>query len=66
MLITRNYDVDLKKHLPEFLPKDEEIKAVLYVESKEHRLSLEVSQLRPTKVGRLRVPIREYRQPQFT
>ena len=25
-----------------------------------------VSQLRPTKVGRLRVPIRKYRQPQFT
>lgn len=42
MIITRNdRDVDLKKHLPEFLTKDGEINAVLAVESKEHKLSIE-------------------------
>ncbi|MBO6304702.1 MAG: DUF2313 domain-containing protein [Selenomonadaceae bacterium] len=42
MTIIRDYLVELQKYLPEFLRQDPEMKAILEVESKEHRVQVEV------------------------
>ena len=42
MIITRDYLVELAKYLPEFLRQDPEMKAILEVESAEHRVQVEI------------------------
>ena len=42
MIITRDYIVELAKYLPEFLRQDPEMKAILEVESAEHRVQVEI------------------------
>lgn len=42
MIITRDYLVELAKYLPEFLRQDPEMKAILEVESSEHRVQVEI------------------------
>ena len=43
MNIVRDYEVDLKKYLPAFIVNDPEITLILDVESKEHKVSAEIT-----------------------